>query len=155
MTLRPTRSLSARLFAIAGVAALGLGLAGCSGGDTPDGGASSTPKASATERPAITDVDTPAGGTGDYVGALKDVQVSSCKKSGSDWAVTGTVENPAKSAQGYRIYVSLLKGQSDTRAVKEVDVASVAAGASDEWSTTIGTAESGLSCVLRVERFAA
>ncbi|OII15785.1 hypothetical protein BIU97_14035 [Curtobacterium sp. MCBA15_009] len=157
MTLRPTRSLPVRLLAIAGVAALGIGLAGCSGGDGPDGKASgtATAQATATERPAITDVDTPAGGDGEYVGALKDVQVSSCKKSGSEWAVEGTVENPAKSAQGYRIYVSLLKGQSDTRAVKEVDVDSVAAGASDDWSTTIGTSESGLSCVLRVERFAA
>ncbi|MFJ3034006.1 hypothetical protein ACIPC2_06255 [Curtobacterium pusillum] len=155
MTLRPTRSLSVRLLALAGVAALGVGLAGCSGGDSPDGKASASSSAAATERPAITDVKTPAGGTGDFVGAKSDVQVTSCKRSGSSWAVAGTVKNPEKTGQGYRIYVSLLKGASDTRAVKEVDVASVGAGASADWDTTIDTSESGLSCVLRVERFAA
>uniref|UniRef100_A0A942SZ38 Lipoprotein n=1 Tax=Neobacillus citreus TaxID=2833578 RepID=A0A942SZ38_9BACI len=155
MTLRPTRSVPVRLLAVAGVAALGLGLAGCSGSDDADGKASASASASATERPAITDVETPAGGDGDYVGAVKDVQVTSCKKADGAWKVVGTVENPEKSAQGYRIYVSLLKGQSDTRAVTEVDVASVGAGDSADWDTTIDTDESGLSCVLRVERFAA
>ncbi|MGN6409534.1 MAG: hypothetical protein ACTHMH_14385 [Curtobacterium sp.] len=154
MTLRPTRSLSVRLLALAGVAALGVGLAGCSG-DDPDGKPSASSTAAATERPAITDVETPAGGTGDYVGAKSDVQVTSCKRSGSSWSVAGTVKNPEKTSQGYRIYVSLLKGQSDTRAVQEVDVDTVGAGTSKDWDTTIDTSESGLSCVLRVERFAA
>lgn len=154
MTLRPTRSVSVRLLALAGVAALGLGLAGCSG-DAPDGKASASASASATEQPAITEVQTPAGGDGDYVGAVKDVQVTSCKRDGSSWSVQGSAENPEDSAQSYRIYVSLLKGASDTRAVKEVDVDGVDAKGSKDWDTTIDTTESGLSCVLRVERFAA
>lgn len=160
MTLRPTRTsnrqhTAARLTALAGVVALGLGLAGCSGG--PDGDPTPTPTASssATERPAITDVETPAGGDGDYVGAAKDVQVTTCKRDGSSWSVAGTAENPEKTAQSYRIYVSLLKGGSDTRAVKEVDVSDVAASDAKSWDTTIDTDERGLSCVLRVERFAA
>lgn len=160
MTLRHTRSpirrsVAVRLAALAGVAALGLGLAGCSG--SPDGKASASASASAgaTEKAAITDVKTPAGGDGDYVGASKDVQVTTCKRDGSKWSVSGTAKNPESSAQGYRIYVSLLKGQSDTRAVKEVDVASVGGGDSEKWNTSIDTDERGLSCVLRVERFAA
>lgn len=154
MTLRSlrTRAATAALSTVA-VAALAAGLAGCtSGGDTkPSASASAT----ASEQAAITDVETPAGGSGGYVGAKADVTVTSCKRSGSSWAIAGSVKNPEKSAQGYRIYVSLLKGSSDTRAVKEVDVASVDAGASQDWKTSVDTSESGLSCVLRVERFAA
>jgi hypothetical protein len=168
MTLRPTpriatnrlvarrsgvRQLAVRAVAGVGVVLLGVGLAGCSGGSTPKPSSSASASAS-TESAAITDVKTPAGGSGTYVGAQSDVTVTSCKRSGSDWSVAGTVKNPATSTQGYRIYVSLLKGQSDTRAVKEVDVASVGASASKDWSTTIGTDEQGLTCVLRVERFA-
>jgi PBP1b-binding outer membrane lipoprotein LpoB len=156
MTLRPSRTLTVRLTALAGVALLGIGLAGCSGSGEPDGKASASASASAkAEKAAITDVTTPAGGKGDYVGAAKDVQVTTCKLEGSKWTVAGTAKNPADDAQSYRVYVSLLKGQSDTRAVKQVDVDGVAAGDSKKWDTTIGTDEHGLSCVLRVERFAA
>jgi hypothetical protein len=155
MTLRSMRSRAASVaLSTVAVAALAAGLAGCSGSGN-DTKPSASASASASEQAAITDVQTPAGGTGDYVGAKSDVTVTSCKRSGSSWAIVGSVKNPEKSAQGYRIYVSLLKGSSDTRAVTEVDVASVDAGASQDWKTTVDTGESGLSCVLRVERFAA
>jgi hypothetical protein len=155
MTLRRSTRIatSTRLLAVAGAAALAVGLAGCSGSSTPKPTTSASAKA--TEKPALTNVKTPAGGSGTYVGAQSDVTVTQCKLVSGKWSVTGTVKNPEKSTQGYRIYVSLLKGQTDTRAVQEVDVKSVAAGASTKWDTDIAVSDHGLSCVLRVERYSA
>jgi hypothetical protein len=68
--------------------------------------------------------------------------------------VAGTVTNSSDGPASYRIYVSLLTAATDTRALTQVDVAEVAPGATEEWSTDAAVAEDDLSCVLRVERYA-
>ncbi|WP_461473366.1 hypothetical protein [Microbacterium sp. HJ5] len=51
--------------------------------------------------------------------------------------------------------MSLLNGANDTRGLQQVDVAGLEAGATTEWQSEIAIAEDDLTCVLRVERYAA
>jgi len=133
-------------------ALLTAGLAGCTAG-TPE--PKPTKTAAAEQTPGITDItDTPGSGEG-LVGALADNTMGDCTRDGDNWNVSGTVKNPTEAGANYRIYVSLLNGSNDTRALVQVDVDAVAAGGEQEWSTEIPVAEDDLSCVLRVERFAA
>ncbi|WP_423920220.1 hypothetical protein ACPEEZ_13830 [Frigoribacterium sp. 2-23] len=138
-----------------GAALTATALAGCTG----DGSTDATPTPSATtstaETPAVTDITDNPGSAADFTGALADTKQTTCELSGGAWNVAGTVTNPTESAQHYRIYVSLNNESQETRGLKQVDVESVAAGATADWSTTIETGEKNLSCVLRVERFAA
>ena len=148
---------------LAAAAALTLTLAGCTGSDdaTPSGSASPSASASASAGdPGITDVtDTPGAGTdgdgGGFTGALADAEVSDCAAADGAWQVSGTVTNPTDADADYRIYVSLLNGGGETRALTQVDVDGVEAGESSEWDTTVDLGEDGLNCVLRVERYAA
>lgn len=127
-------------------------VAGC----TPT--AKPTPKPSASTSatalsPGITDITDPPGTGANLAGALKDTTVTACALKGSSWSVTGTVTNPTDAAADYRIYVSLLNAGGDTRALKQVDVSSLAAAAKADWSADIPVNEKNLSCVLRVERY--
>jgi hypothetical protein len=131
-------------------------VAGAMAGCTPTT-AKPTPKPSASATaltPGVTDV-TNAPGTGENLtGALKDTTVTACSQKGSSWTVSGTATNPTDAAADYRIYVSLLNATSDTRALKEVDVSALAAGAKTDWTTDIAVPDKNLTCVLRVERYA-
>ena len=142
-----------RLLAGALAAALiATALAGCTTG-TPE--PKPTKTAAATQTPGLTDItDTPGSGEG-LVGALADNTMGDCARKDDAWTVSGTVKNPTESPANYRIYVSLLNGANDTRALVQVDVDAVEAGGDKDWTTEIPVAEDDLSCVLRVERFAA
>ncbi len=155
-------SHSRRRSAFAGIvlaAALVGVLAGCTAPDTDDAKPSPTgspsPEASESAPPSVTEItDTPGSGE-NLVGALADSAVSTCELEGDAWNVAGTVTNPTEDAADYRIYVSLLTADGGTRALQQVDVVGVDAAATEEWSATVAVADEGLSCVLRVERYAA
>jgi hypothetical protein len=133
---------------------LALALTGCTAQDA-EPSPSPTPTAEATE-PAtagVTDVqDVPGSGEG-FTGALSDLTIATCERGDGGWTVDGTVQNSAEGPVSYRLYMSLLTGESDTRALQQVDVGPVEAGAGAEWSMTIPVEEDGLTCVPRVERY--
>jgi hypothetical protein len=140
------------------VGALALALTGCTSQDAePSPTPTSSPTAEATEQASagITDVkDVPGSGEG-FTGALSDLQIATCERADGGWTVAGTVQNPTEGAVTYRLYMSLLTGASDTRALQQVDVGPVEAGAGGDWSMTIPVEEDGLTCVPRVERYEA
>jgi hypothetical protein len=87
-----------------------------------------------------------------YVGALKDVKMTSCKLDGASWTADGTVTNPTDADATYRIYVALnVKGSTDTKALIEADV-DVAKGKTEKWAAAADVADKDLMCILRVER---
>lgn len=154
MTTRP--SLLRSSLALLGTAALVTTLAGCTGGGDGDGDASPTPTTtSAAAAPAVTDITDDPGTAPDFVGALQDVQQTTCEQDGGAWNVTGTAANPTDAAQHYRIYVSLLDGDQATLGLTQVDLDSVGAGETADWQAQVAVDAPDLSCVLRVERFAA
>jgi hypothetical protein len=144
--------------ATAGVLLAAATLAGCTGGDAePD--ASESPEPTETTAPAqVTDVtDAPGTGSdgagGGFTGAAGDLEIATCEPGDGGWDVSGTVTSSAASVATYRIYISLLTGDNDTRALQQTNVEGVEPGASAEWSMTIPVEEDGLSCVPRVERY--
>jgi hypothetical protein len=140
------------------VGALALALTGCTAQDAePSPTPTSTPTAEATEPASagITDVQDVPGSGEDFTGALSDLMIATCERGDGGWTVGGTVQNPTDGAVSYRLYMSLLTGGSDTRALQQVDVGPVAAGAGADWSMTIPVEEDGLTCVPRVERYEA
>lgn len=150
MTLRTSHAVTSL-----GALVLSLALVGCTGGGDGDGDATPTPTATAAAAPTVTDITDDPGTAPDYVGALADVQQTGCELSGDAWTVTGTTNNPTDAAQNYRIYVSLLDPEQNTAALSQVDVAAVPAGGASDWEASLATDADDLSCVLRVERFAA
>ena len=165
MTTRPalprTSSASSRsaltrsAVAVLGGAALVVALAGCTGGGDGDASPSPTPSSTAAAAPAVTDIQDDPGTAPDFVGALQDVQQTACELDGGAYTVTGTAANPTDAAQHYRIYVSLLDGDQATLGLTQVDLDSVAAGETAEWEAQLAVDSADLTCVLRVERFAA
>ncbi|TBN58064.1 hypothetical protein EYE40_12035 [Glaciihabitans arcticus] len=133
-------------------ALLAASLAGCTAGSPEP---KPTSSADAEQTPGITDIDDTPGSGEDLVGALADNTMGDCVRDGDAWKVSGTVANPTEEAASYRIYVSLLNGANDTRALVQVDVDDLAAGEEETWDTEIPVAEDDLSCVLRVERYVA
>lgn len=137
----------------AGIAvALGLVLTGCT-----DSAPEPKPTPTTTEQAeaGVTDiVDTPGSGEG-LAGALADAEVKKCELVDDHWEVSGTVTNSSEGAASYRIYVSLLTEGGDTRSLTQVNVDAIDGGAETEWSTTVALDEKDLTCVLRVERYAA
>jgi len=143
------------LIAAAGVLVSGLLLAGCAADEPAPTPTPTVTATSAALEPGLTDVtDTPGSGEG-LEGALSDTTTDSCARADDSWAVAGTVTNSTDADASYRIYVSLLNAANDTRALVQVDVDALAAGETTDWSTDIPVAEDGLSCILRVERYAA
>lgn len=165
---------SARVAAGVAAAVLVLAAAGCSSGDGDiDDSTPPAPEETPTE-PGETesdetepddeeDSDPQASGSSDisddfgsvegYEGALGDVALAQCEGSEDGVQVSGELENSTGEARSYRIYVSV-SSDGDTLAIKQVDVAEVAAGESAEWETVVDATGDPVDCVLRVERFA-
>lgn len=152
MRLTATRSAAALVFVVP--LALLVGLTGCS---TPATSAGSHPAAAPTSGIStahdgtVTQVTHAPGSSTGYVGALKDVKLTSCSADTAPARFEGTVTNPTSSSQSYRIYVSL-QAAGNTVGVREVDVADVAGHATQKWSGTLPAGKAGSTCVLRVER---
>ena len=109
------------------------------------------PPAATVPPEAQIDVST-APGTGEFVGALEDVQDLACSGDDGVWTAAGTVVNPTVGAVDYRIYVSFLDAGGETVGLIEANADDVAAGAEQEWSAEIQWPTGDLRCVLRVER---
>jgi hypothetical protein len=147
----------AKPFALAaGILILGVALVGC----TPESPHAS-PTHSATESPSpkatggvVTKITTQPGTSSNFVGALADVTVTKCDVGSAPATIEGSVTNPKKTAQSYRIYVSILTPDS-TIGVDEVDVNKVAPLAKKSWAGSLDAGAKGARCVLRVERSAA
>lgn len=120
--------------------------------DAPDA-SGSVPGSGGSKGETVTDVPDIQGSVDDYVGALQDASLETCESVGGVLVVDGTVTNPVDEAQQYRIYVSAMAGQ-DTRGVVQVDTLPVDGGQTVDWSTEIELSDTGLTCLLRVERFA-
>lgn len=146
--------LNTRITAVAvPFAIVAFALAGCTNNGTeaqpePSGSASAS-----EQTPGITDIKDAPGTGEDLQGALADSTVDECKRSGDEWSVVGSVTNSTDTSVTYRIYVSLLNGANDTRALTQVDVDATEPGESADWKISIPVAEDELTCVLRVERY--
>lgn len=90
--------------------------------------------------------------SGDFVGALDDVTDQTCEHEADGWRVAGSATNPSSDTVDYRIYISLLNGESTTRALVESELLAVAPGASATFDELIDLPDDDLRCVLRVER---
>lgn len=146
--MRPRIALLAATTAVLGT----LALAGCASDPEPEPTPTPTATADAQAQEAVIDV-TDAPGTGEgFAGAVADTTVT-CDAGDGTWDVSGVVTNPTDAPADYRIYVSLLNGAGDTRALTQVDVPDVAPAAPTDWSTSVELDEPDLSCVLRVERY--
>jgi len=142
-------------FAVTAVpfAILAFTLAGCTNNGTEEQPEPTESSAAEEQTPGVTDI-TDAPGTGENLqGALADSTVEECKRSGDEWTVKGSVTNSTDASVTYRIYVSLLNGANDTRALSQVDVDATEPGATADWNIDIAVAEDDLTCVLRVERY--
>ena len=151
--MKSSASRSVALLVLPVSLALLVGVTGCTPSSTPAGAHSgATPKAISTAHDGtVTQVTHSPGGPSGYVGALKDVALTSCAAGTSPARFGGTVTNPTSTSQSYRIYVSLLSGGA-TIGVREVDVAAVGGRETQKWSGTLPVGKAGTSCVLRVER---
>lgn len=136
-----------RLLTGAVVLTAAFALVSCTGADDADSdGATSETVDSYVE---ITDQQ---GSVDGYVGALEDSEVERCEASGEGWVGEGTVTNPEDASQSYRIYLTF-NDKRDTKALVQIDLPSVAAGETEEWSGKAPVSGDDLTCVLRVERF--
>ena len=141
--------------------ALMLGAVACSKDDdsskdattTTTAAPATTPSAGGKKKDTVTDVRDPQGSVAGYVGAMQDASLDSCATVDGVLKVSGTVTNPVDEPQQYRIYVSTMEGE-DTRGIVQVDVPVVDAKQSADWETEIALPDPGLTCLLRVERFA-
>ena len=112
---------------------------------------STATESTATTVADLTDVvHNPA--SGDFVGALEDVTQQTCDQQADGWRVTGKATNPTSGVVDYRIYVSLLNGESTTRALVETELRAVAANGNTTFDVMIPIPDDDLRCVLRVER---
>lgn len=127
-------------------------VAGCTSTSVEDTPRASTPKPTHTSA-VVTSVTTPPGTETGFVGARSDVDVTVCTATSAPARFSGTVTNPERSTQSYRIYVSVLQ-RTSTLAVAEIDVPGVAPGAKKTWSGAIAAGGTDARCVLRVERTA-
>ncbi|SEH56822.1 MULTISPECIES: hypothetical protein [unclassified Leifsonia] len=147
-----TRVARAPIIGALVLAAVGAGLAGCTPASphpAPTGAASTATRTPSTG--LVQDLTHQPGSQKDYVGALKDVTVTSCDTGSSPAAFKGKVTNPTTSEQSYRIYVSILAG-GNTLGISEVDIAHVPANTTKTWTGSLKLSSPGARCVLRVER---
>ncbi len=152
--MRVTATRSAVALAVVVPLALLVGLTGCSSPDTSTNSHSShapTKGITTAHDGTVTQVTHAPGTTTGYVGALKDVKLTSCSADKAPAHFGGTVTNPTSTSQSYRIYVSL-QSDGNTIGVREVDVADVGGHATQKWSETLQAGKAGATCVLRVER---
>lgn len=152
--MRVTATRSAVALAVVVPLALLVGLTGCTSpvtSTTSHSTHSSTKGTTTAHDGTVTQVTHAPGTTTGYVGALKDVELTSCSADKAPAHFDGTVTNPTSTSQSYRIYVSLQSG-GNTVGVREVDVTDVAGHATQKWSGTLDAGKAGTTCVLRVER---
>lgn len=126
-----------------------LFLASCAG-EGPSGADGSDLEVPAQEYVHITDQQ---GSLEEFVGAGSDATVERCAFDSSRWIAEGAVANPTDESQSYRLYVAFNKNR-DTQGLVQVDIESIAPGASQGWQVEAPISGDGLDCVLRVERFA-
>ena len=120
-------------------------------GESPSDSTATTTNSTTTTVADLTDVvHNPA--SGDFVGALEDVTQQTCDQQTDGWHVTGKATNPTSDVVDYRIYVSLLNGESTTRALVETELLAVAANGNAIFDVMIPIPDDDLHCVLRVER---
>lgn len=145
----PRRSIALALCGLLVTAATG-----CSGDDSGNDtdGAAPSPTPRVSRPPTLTKVTVPPGTAKGFVGARTDVTVQSCAMTGGTWAVDGTVANPTATAVDYRIYTSFLTKDNDTRGLIETDVRGVEPKSKKTWRGQLALSDTGLTCVLRVER---
>lgn len=91
-------------------------------------------------------------GTGDYVGALEDIDNLTCQQTDSGWEASGNATNPTDTDADYRIYVSFLDDNGETLGLLETNLDGLTPATSGEWSATLTPTTASLECVLRVER---
>jgi hypothetical protein len=86
-------------------------------------------------------------------GARSDVDEVSCEEDSGTWVAAGRVSNRTSNLRDYRIYVSFVDADGDTRAVRQADVVSLEPGEQQRWQTSAPLADATqVRCVLRVER---
>lgn len=119
-----------------------LALASCAG--EPAGG-----DAAPSSYTSVTDQQ---GSIDGFVGAAEDATVVHCAGDGDGWSSSGSVENPTDEPQSYRLYVAFNQNR-DTIGLVQVDLQTVPAGESAEWTVEAPITGDDLTCVLRVERF--
>lgn len=157
--MTPSRILTATIVASLAM----LSLAACTDTDdsTPSSSASASASPSTSAVPdSVTDItDTPGAGSdgegGGFEGALSDYAPTGCSLVDGAWIVEGTLTNSTDAAADYRVYISLLNGSGETRALQQADVDGVEPGATAEVSLSIPLDEDGLNCVPRIERYTA
>lgn len=125
-------------------AVLATGLVACASDE------SALPERSAQE--SVVEISDQPGSVEGYEGAVEDAEIVSCDADGDQLSVAGTVTNPESEPRDYRIYVSATDG-SETVGLVQVDVQSVAAGATEDWAAELELGAEDLHCHLRVERF--
>lgn len=129
------------------IPALFLALAACSGDDK------ASEKDSKPADQSHVDITDQQGSVKGFVGANDDVTTESCEAAKNLWRSEGTVTNPEKENQSYRLYVAFNRGK-DTQGLVQVDVESVKPGQKVEWKAEAPLTGDDLTCVLRAERFA-
>jgi hypothetical protein len=97
-------------------------------------------------------IEVAPGTSDDFVGARADVEDVACEQQDGVWEARGTVTNPTSGPAAYRIYVSFLDAENQTRGLLQVDVDQVDSDATEEWSGELELGAGGLECHLRVER---
>jgi hypothetical protein len=134
----------------AAVLAVAVLLGACSGDEADDD------EVAAAERTSSTiEVSVPPGSAEDgYAGARSDVTDLACESDDGRWQATGQVSNPTDAEVDYRIYVSFLDPEDESRGLVQTDVEGVPGGEAEEWAAELDLSEEDLRCVLRVERAA-
>jgi hypothetical protein len=102
----------------------------------------------------VMSIDVAPGTSASFVGARADVSELECERDDEGWQVGGTVTNPTDESASYRIYVSFLNAQNETRGLLQVDVDDVGGGDAERWEGRLDLEDEGLQCQLRVERSA-
>ena len=132
-----------------------LAVAGCSSDavKTNAAKANDATTSTTTEPAFVANTKNTPGTLKDFVGAKADVSDTKCASGAKGWTATGKAKNPTKAKVQYRIFVSFLEGDT-TVGIAQTDVLADA-GASANWTATVGAAGKDLRCILRVERAAA
>jgi hypothetical protein len=114
--------------------------------------ASTTTSGASAARPAVVVDVVNQPGSGDFEGAVGDVDGQTCAVAGGRWTSAGSLRNPTDAVVDYRVYVSFLDRAGETLALIERDLDHVMAGDSQAWSVVFDTSVADVRCVLRVER---
>ncbi len=82
--------------------------------------------------------------------ARSDVKQTSCARQSGQWAVHGTVTNPAPTSKSFQIVVDFVTRPGSTVLSSAiVNVSKVKSHATAHWSATGARGKSGVACVVR------